>query len=160
MRRRTRLAVAAAALAGAAVVAVPTVASAGTDSPAGKGSCAEQFDEAQRVDMESFRDYDLETWLAGHDDDAIQILTSGHITQGREAIGQLMAGHFTNREAIWSWTELNRTVDGCKTATIVYDATYEIPSRDFVLHEIVTVVYTYKHGKWLTVVDQGTELPE
>jgi len=36
-----------------------------------------EFDEAQRVDMESFRDYDLETWKAGHDDDAITVLAQG-----------------------------------------------------------------------------------
>jgi hypothetical protein len=50
-------------------------------------------------------------------------------------------------------------VDGCRTATIVYDATYAIPSPGFTVREIVSVTYTYKHGRWLSVIDQSTELP-
>jgi hypothetical protein len=57
------------------------------------------------------------------------------------------------------WSKLTRAVDGCKTATIVYDATYAVPSDNFTLREIVSVTYTYKHGRWLSVIDQGTELP-
>jgi hypothetical protein len=169
MHRKMRLALAAAA-AVAAGVASPAAAAA---SPAGAGSaaaadggsgtsnnrCAREFDEAQRVDMESFRDYDLETWKAGHDDDAITVLAQGLWFQGRDRIAAVLHRHFEDREAVWTWTELTRAVDGCKTATILYDTTYRIPSRNFSQHALVSVVYTRKHGKWLSVIDQGTLLP-
>jgi hypothetical protein len=120
---------------------------------------ARQFEQAQRTDMESFRDFDRDTWVAGHDDDAITIFTTGQMVQGRDNIANTLRNHFNNRNAVWSWTELTRAVDGCKTATIVYDATYAVPSDNFTLREIVSVTYTYKHGRWLSVIDQGTELP-
>jgi hypothetical protein len=160
MRNGTRLAIAGAALAATALVAAPTLAAAdgGEDRAALRG-CARQFDEAQRTDMESFRDFDRDTWVAGHDDDAITIFTTGQMVQGRDNIATTLRNHFNNRNAVWTWTELTRAVDGCKTATIVYDATYAIPSQNFTLREIVSVTYTYKHGRWLSVIDQGTELP-
>jgi dihydrofolate reductase len=30
--------------------------------------CARQFEQARRTDMESFRDFDRDTWVAGHDE--------------------------------------------------------------------------------------------
>jgi hypothetical protein len=159
--RYKALALAAAAAAAAAVcAAVPAAA-----TPTQRGSspiaswCARKFDEAQRTDMESYRDFDKATWVAGHDDDAITIYSTGAMVQGRDAIAASQNGHFTNRNAVWSWTEKTRAVDGCSTGTIVYDATYAIPSQNFNLHLIINVTYTFKHGKWLSVIDQGTEIP-
>src|SRR5215475_1476014 len=75
----TRIAVVTAALATAAVVAVPAFADTGNSSDNDRAHCARAFDQAQRTDMESFRDFDKATWLAGHDDDAITIFTTGQM---------------------------------------------------------------------------------
>jgi hypothetical protein len=158
MHGRLRLAIVAIAVA-ATALAVPAAAAADDGSSEGAAGCARQFEEAQRTDMESFRDFDRETWVAGHDDDAITIFTTGLMVQGRDNIANILRNHFNNRNAVWTWTELTRAVDGCKTATIVYDATYAIPSQNLVLREIVSVSYTHKGDKWLSVIDQGTELP-
>ena len=69
------------------------------------------------------------------------------------------ASWIEDREATWVWTELSRAVDGCQTGTILYDATYAIPSQSFTQHALVSVVYTRKHGRWLSVIDQSTLLP-
>ncbi len=53
-----------------------------------------------------------------HDPDAVSIFPSGARFTGIDAIMAALEGHFTGREAPWSWTELNRRVDGCKTAFI------------------------------------------
>jgi hypothetical protein len=42
-----------------------------------------------------------------------------------------LTAHFRDREALWSWTEINRRLDGCRTAFIEYDAVYEIPRIGF-----------------------------
>lgn len=158
--RRTMLALTTAVTAMAVGAAVPvTAGSAAPAKPVKQNHCARTFDEAQRTDMESYRDFDRATWVAGHDDDAITIYSSGAMVQGRDAIAASQNGHFTNRNAVWSWTEKTRAVDGCSTATIVYDATYAIPAQNFSLHLIINVTYTFKHGKWLSVIDQGTEIP-
>lgn len=121
--------------------------------------CARQFETAQRVDMESFRDYDQETWLAGHDDRAVTVFASGARRIGIDAIQQALASHFANREAIWSWTEIYRVVDGCHSAVILYDTVYEIPRIGFRQHALTSVTYTHDGEKWLSIADQGTLLP-
>ena len=151
------------AAAAAAVVVGSAVPAAATPTTRGTSPIA-SWDVLPRevqsnIDMESYRDFDKATWVAGHDDDAITIYSSGQMVQGRDAIGASQNGHFTNRNAVWSWTELTRAVDGCSTGTIVYNATYAIPSQNFTLHLIINVTYTFKHGKWLSVIDQGTEIP-
>ena len=120
--------------------------------------CAKKFDEAQRLDMESFRDFDAETWREGHDPDAVSIFPSGATFVGIDEIMGALEGHFTNRNAVWSWTELSRRVDGCRTGVIRYDASYDIPSIGYHQRAVTVVTYIYEHGRWLSIYDQGTLL--
>ena len=122
--------------------------------------CRLQFDLAQRTDMESFRDYDADTFRAGHTDDAVTVFSSGAVRYGIDAIMQALASHFSGREAIWEWTELSRSVNGCKTAYILYETHYRIPRINLDIHALTGVTYTYRHGLWLAVADQGTLLPD
>lgn len=139
-----------------AALAVAFAPSAFAEDAAG---CARQFEVAQRVDMESFRDYDKETWLASHDDRAVTVFASGAKRIGIDAIETVMASHFANREAVWSWTELYRVVDGCRSAVILYDTVYAIPRIGFRQHALTSVTYTHDGNKWLSIADQGTLLP-
>ena len=120
--------------------------------------CAEQFEVAQRTDMESFRDYDRETFRAGHDARAVTIFASGAVRYGIDAIMAALESHFANREAIWAWTELYRVVDGCNSAFILYDATYDIPSIGYHQRTLTGVTYTHNGNQWLSIADQGTYL--
>jgi hypothetical protein len=120
--------------------------------------CAEQFELAQRTDMESFRDYDRETFRAGHDPRAVTVFASGAVRYGIDAIMAALESHFANREAIWAWTELYRVVDGCKSAFILYDATYDIPSIGYHQRTLTGVTYTHVGNRWLSIADQGTYL--
>jgi len=108
--------------------------------------------------MESFRDFDADTWRAGHDPDAVSIFPSGATFVGIDAIMNALTGHFENRNAVWSWTELSRRVDGCRTAVIRYDATYDIPSIGYHQRAVTVVTYIYERGRWLSIYDQGTML--
>jgi hypothetical protein len=120
--------------------------------------CAEQFEVAQRTDMESFRDYDRETFRDGHDPRAVTIFASGAKRIGIDSIMATLESHFANREAIWAWTELYRVVDGCKSAFILYDATYDIPSIGYHQRTLTGVTYTHNGSRWLSIADQGTYL--
>jgi hypothetical protein len=120
--------------------------------------CAAQFERAQRIDMESFRDYDIEAFRAIHHPDAVTIFASGAVRYGIDNILTALASHFANREAIWEWTELYRVVDGCKSAFILYDATYDIPSVGYHQRTLTGVTYTHRGNKWLAIADQGTYL--
>ena len=94
--------------------------------------------------MESFRDYDAETFRAVHHRDAITIFASGAVRTGVDAIMAALAPHFANREAIWAWSEVYRVVDGCKSAFILYDATYDIPSIGYHQRTLTGVTYTHQ----------------
>ena len=145
---------------GLGVLALSSVsASPQPDEPLVAAGCARQFEMAQRVDMESFRDYDAETFKAGHHPDAVTVFASGAVRVGIDAIMEALRSHFENREAVWAWTERYRIVDGCKSAFILYETTYDIASSGFHQRALTGVTYTYRRGKWLSIADQGTLLP-
>jgi len=143
---------------GAIVVALSTVSSAAASNSAAAQGCASQFETAQRLDMESFRDFDEETFRAGHDSRAVTIFASGAVRYGLDSIMATLHSHFVNRNAVWSWTELYRVVDGCKSAFILYDAVYDIPSIGYHQRTLTGVTYTHVGDKWLSIADQGTYL--
>jgi hypothetical protein len=145
-------------LSSAALVAIGTISVSGASGAGAAEGCAAQFEEAQRADMESFRDYDRETFRAGHHPDAVTIFASGAVRYGVDAIMAALEPHFANREAIWAWTEKYRVVDGCKSAFILYDATYDIPSIGYHQRTLTGVTYTHDGDRWLSIADQGTYL--
>jgi hypothetical protein len=153
LTNRARIALSSAALIAAGALSVSAV----SGSTAAEG-CARQFEEAQRADMESFRDYDRETFRAGHHPDAVTIFASGAVRYGIDSIMATLESHFANREAIWAWTEKYRVVDGCKSAFILYDATYDIPSIGYHQRTLTGVTYTHDGDRWLSIADQGTYL--
>ena len=122
-------------------------------------ACERRFEEAQRTDMESFRDYDRETWRNVHTEDAVTIFPSGTVVQGRDAIVAALASHFDDQQAIFTWTERLRMVNGCRTAYILYDSVYEIPSIGYRQASRTGVSYTFEGGRWLVIADQGTPVP-
>lgn len=144
------------------VVALSGVSAASASDPADPTAaaegCARQFELAQKTDMESFRDFDEETFRAGHDPRAVTIFASGAVRYGIDAIMTALHPHFVNRNAVWSWTELYRVVDGCKSAFILYDTNYDIPAVGFHQHALTGVTYTHQGDRWLSIADQGTLL--
>lgn len=130
-----------------------------SDASATAEGCARQFEEAQRIDMESFRDFDEETFRDGHHPDAVTVFASGAVRYGLDAIMTALHPHFVNQNAVWSWTELYRVVDGCRSGFILYDTVYAIPSIDFSQHALTGVTYTHDGDRWLSIADQGTLLP-
>jgi hypothetical protein len=130
-----------------------------TDAPAVAAGCARQFERAQRVDMESFRDYDAATFRAGHHPDTTTIFASGAARYGIDAVMEALRSHFENKEAVWAWTEKYRVVDGCRTGFILYETTYDIPSNGYHQRALTGVTYTFQRGKWLALADSGTLLP-
>jgi hypothetical protein len=146
------------ALTTAVTTAAPTVGVSATS--AGKGSphssCEEKFDQAQRQDMESFRDYDAEAFRDVHHPDATSVFAVGAVAIGRDAIMEALAPYFEAQTSKWSWTEITRSVQGCRTGVIVYRTLIERPG--FSRHAINTVTYTYEHGRFLAISDQGTEV--
>jgi uncharacterized protein (TIGR02246 family) len=149
----------AAVLTAAVAVAVPTVGGVSATTGAATSRqhfCEESFDRAQRQDMESFRDYDAEAFREVHHPDAVSVFAVGEVAIGRDAIMEALAPYFEAKIARWSWTEVTRSVQGCRTAVIVYRTLVERPGLS--RHALNTVTYTFERGRWLVISDQGTEV--
>jgi hypothetical protein len=150
----------------ALVLAVPaTAAATGSESstqtqPDQARTCAQQFDQAQRTDMESFRDFDFDTWAAGHDEGTVTIIADGRVRIGKAAVLAGAKPRFEAKNSVWSWTEITRKVDGCHTAFIVYNTKYARPDLDYWFTAVTSVTYEYEGGRWLSIMDQGTLLEE
>ncbi len=147
-------------LAAVGVLVLPGAAQAGgtTTDGAASARCAVQFQHAQRTDMTSFRDYDAEQFRAVHTEDSVSIFPTGERFEGIEEIMAALDAHFTDQQALWSWTESNRRVDGCRSAFIEYETVYEIPEIGYYSQAHTVVSYVYQGGRWLAVLDQGTLL--
>jgi hypothetical protein len=117
------------------------------------------FDAAQRLDMESFRDFDREAWWGVHDVDAVSILPTGAVLAGRDEIADGLAAHFDERRASWSWTELARRVEPERIGHVLYETVYEIASIGLRQRALTGVTFGFVDGRWLVVADQGTPLP-
>ena len=87
-------------------------------------SCATDFEATQRTDMESFAAFDAKAFRAVHHPEAVAINRRGQVARGIEQIMAAATEHFERREAIFTWNELHRFVDGCRSAFIVYTARY------------------------------------
>jgi hypothetical protein len=117
------------------------------------------FDAAQRLDMESFRDFDREAWRAVHDRDAVSILPTGAVLAGRDEIVDALGAHFDQRRARWSWTELSRRVEPERIGHVLYETLYEVAAAGFRQRALTGVTFGYVDGRWLVVCDQATALP-
>ncbi len=121
-------------------------------------NCVDAFEIAQREDMESFARFDLDAFRRVHHPEAISIFPSGRVARGVDAITAALAPHFAQRVATYTWRELHRFVDGCRSAFVLYETTYEIPSTGFRQRALTGVTYTHEGGRWLVVADQGSLL--
>ena len=119
-------------------------------------SCASAFEAAQRLDMESFARYDAESFRDVHHPDAITVFPSGRVVRGRESILSVLAEHFTAKEAIYTWREVHRFVDGCRAAFVLYETSYEVPSTGYRQRALTGVTYVHDGGRWLAIADHGS----
>jgi hypothetical protein len=157
MKHRTQRKPAAVPL--ALLLACTTAPAFADDVAARAAGCARAFDVAQRIDMESFRDYDAETFRAIHDPRATSVFSQTAFI-GIDAIMQALGAHFRNREATYTWVEKYRVVDGCNSAFILYETVYAIPRIGYRQRALTGVSYTRKGDHWLALSDMGTPLPD
>jgi ketosteroid isomerase-like protein len=121
-------------------------------------NCIRAFEITQRLDMESFASYDVDAFRRLHHPDAVAILPSGRIVRGIDSIIEALAGHFARREAIYTWRELHRFVDACRSAFVLYETAYEIPSLGYHQRALTGVSYTHEGGRWLAIADHGSPI--
>jgi hypothetical protein len=119
-------------------------------------NCTAAFEIAQRDNMESFASHDAEAFRRVHHPDAVAIFPSGRVVRGVDSLIEALAEHFTRREAVCTWRELHRFVDACRSAFVLYETVYQIPSSGYNQRALTGVSYTHEGGRWLAIADQGS----
>ena len=110
--------------------------------------------------MESFANHDAEAFREVHHPEAIAVLPNGRVVRGIDPIVDALAGHFARHEAVSTWRELHRFVDACRSAYVLYETVYEIPSTGVRRRALTGVTYVHEGGRWLAIADQGTVLDQ
>ncbi len=98
--------------------------------------------------------------MSVHHPEAIAIFPNGRVVRGIDAIVDALADHFARQEAVYTWRELHRFVDGCRSAFVLYKTAYEIPSTGVQLRALTGVTYVHDGGRWLAIADQGSVLDQ
>ncbi|HEU5205474.1 MAG TPA: nuclear transport factor 2 family protein [Candidatus Limnocylindrales bacterium] len=119
-------------------------------------NCTAAFEITQRLDMDAFANYDVDGFRRLHHPDAVAILPSGRVVRGIDSIIDALAEHFAHREAVYTWRELHRFVDGCRSAFVLYETAYEIPSSGYQRRALTGVSYIHEGGRWLAIADQAS----
>ena len=163
MKTRTTLAAAAAAItaAGLGAVAVP-VANAGDSVSGGKG-CEKRFRATLQTHLDAITNRDLEALEPTVADSMVLIFPSGSIRRGKEAFMDFHQGWFADPNWRQPYTVTDVTIEGCNTAWALVDYRYQTLDDDGNVvsesHNMFSLTWTFKKGRWQAIADQNTRLP-
>jgi len=160
MRNRLRITLFGAVLV-AATLAVPPNAVAGGDHSHGAAArCERQLTDAQLKMNKQFVDRNLEPFLRNYHRDATFILFDGQIFPTTPAIRGYYTGLFANPAWEATFTVSKKVVNGCESAVVIEDATFDIPAVGYHLRYWGTLSWVRDHGQWRVVNDQLTPVTE
>jgi ketosteroid isomerase-like protein len=147
----------------AATLAAATSAVADGDHAHGGGAaarCERELTEAQLRMNTQFVDRDLEPFLRNYHQDATFILFDGRIFPTTPAIRGYYTGLFANRAWKATFAVSKKVVNGCASAVVIEDATFDIPAVGYHLRYWGTLSWVRDHGQWRVVNDQLTPVTE
>jgi hypothetical protein len=121
--------------------------------------CDLAFDSAQRIYVESFVRYDVNTFRSLLHPEVVTVLADGEIRRGLESVMAALAAHFDGRVAVCAWHELHRFVDDCRLAYIVYQTESMVPSQE-ADRALRGITYVREQDRWLVVADHATRLSD
>lgn len=122
--------------------------------------CERELTEAQLRMNKQFVDRDLEPFLRNYHRDATFILFDGRIFPTTPAIRGYYTGLFANRSWTATFTVSKKVVNGCESAVVIEDATFDIPAVGYHLRYWGTLSWVRDHGQWRVVNDQLTPVTE
>jgi Domain of unknown function (DUF4440) len=121
--------------------------------------CDLAFDSAQRIYVESFVRYDVDTFRSLLHPEVVTVFADGEIRRGVESVMAAMAAHFDGRVAVYAWHELHRFVDDCRLAYIVYQTESMVPLQE-AERALRGMTYVREQDRWLVVADHATRLSD
>ena len=108
-------------------------------------NCAAAFEITQQLAMESFANHDAEAFREVHHPEAIAVLPNDRVVRGIDPIVDALAGHFARHKAVSTW-RAKWFVDACRSAYVLYETVYEIPSTGVRRRARTGVTYVHEDG--------------
>jgi hypothetical protein len=155
--RKAHLAVLATGALIAAGIAVPSTASAKTESRNHK-RCAAEFHAAVVEDNEAYNSRDAARYEAILNPRMI-FWYDGNATYGRDAIMANARSDFAVPGWVWTYTILSETVYGCSSGIAVAEAHSINAAAGTDVHFAFTMGLVREHGKWTVAIDNVHRLP-
>lgn len=135
----------------------PLTAAAQDLSAAQHRHCEREFERASEALGDAFARRDLNRFMAGFAEDAIQINSLGQVLNGKPAITAfyraVMAGEY-----VFKRTLLAQTISQCSSAVVVDRIEFTIPSAGITLHAIDVANWARVRGQWRLSADTTTPI--
>ncbi|RZS44270.1 uncharacterized protein (TIGR02246 family) [Herbihabitans rhizosphaerae] len=138
--------------AGAATVAGTSASAA----PDGARGCAWQFDTAVARYVATTDARDAKAFNALVHPDVVGVLPGGSTLVGKPAFAGFIERFFARTDWTQTFTVKHRAVDGCSTATVLFESVYSEPAAGYRQTLMIGITWTREHGRWLVLHDQNT----
>ncbi|MGH8079513.1 MAG: YybH family protein [Lysobacter sp.] len=155
MKIRTSTAVASMSLALGGLI--PLIAVAQESTVAQNRHCEREFERKSEALGDAFARRDLNRFMAGFADDAIQVNSLGQVLNGKPAITAFYSAVMAN-EYVFKRTLLAQTISQCSSAVVVDRVEFTIPSAGVTLHAIDVANWARVRGQWRLSADTTTPI--
>ncbi|MGO1070375.1 YybH family protein [Lysobacter sp. CA199] len=156
MKRRTSMVAAGMTLALSALT--PLTAAAQDPMAAQHRHCEREFERSSEALGDAFARRDLNRFMAGFAEDAVQINSLGQVLNGKPAITAFYRAVMAN-EYVFKRTLLAQTITPqCSSAVVVDRVEFTIPSAGITLHAIDVANWARVRGQWRLSADTTTPI--
>lgn len=155
MKSRTSMAAAGMTLALSGLI--PLAAMAQDPMAAQHRHCEREFERASEGLGDAFARRDLNRFMAGFAEDAVQVNSLGQVLNGKPAITAFYRAVMAN-EYVFKRTLLAQTISQCSSAVVVDRIEFTIPSAGITLHAIDVANWAKVRGQWRLSADTTTPI--
>lgn len=119
--------------------------------------CEREFERTSEALGDAFARRDLNRFMAGFAEDAVQVNSLGQVLNGKPAITAFYRAVMAN-EYVFKRTLLAQTISQCSSAVVVDRIEFTIPSAGITLHAIDVANWARVRGQWRLSADTTTPI--
>lgn len=138
---------------------IPLAASAQDPMAAQHRQCEHEFERSSEALGDAFARRDLNRFMAGFAEDAVQVNSLGQVLNGKPAITAFYRAVMAN-EYVFKRTLLAQTISQCASAVVVDRVEFTIPSAGITLHAIDVANWARVRGQWRLSADTTTPIAD
>ena len=116
--------------------------------------CTWQLRQAARIYIDTTVRRDARRFKALLADDYTAVLPDGSVLAGKPAGSAFIDRFFARTDWTQTFTTTREVVEGCRSAVVLFDSTYR--DAEGAVRLVIGLSWTYRHGRWLVLLDQNT----